>query len=204
MDQELDTSVLGPGEKLGWPDAIIMIDEERNGNGNEGREEGVDVDAFILRTLTAATKGPGERRGSEGGLGYGMKIPGTPVKKVKTSHLGGDGGRPWQSAVAAKVGGFGFDLDLKGKVPRKSMPAVFSWRGKSGGGVGDVGGDTESEGEEDSPSFRKEARYERLGIGMPGGGAFSKTRWLMRRSSSGIFSSGNDISPTKPQGKVSS
>ena len=55
------------------------------------------------------TKGLKERRGSAGG--YGMKkMPGTPVKKVKTSHnFGGD--RPWQSAVAAKVGfGFGFGL----------------------------------------------------------------------------------------------
>jgi mitosis inhibitor protein kinase SWE1 len=101
-----------------------------------------DVDVFILCTLMAATKGPKERRGSGGA--YGMKKrPGTPVKKVKTNHnLRGD--RPWQSVVAAKVGG-----------SRKSMPAVYPCESRS---------DTDSQGEEESPSSRKEARYEGLGL----------------------------------------
>jgi mitosis inhibitor protein kinase SWE1 len=215
---QLVTPGYGPGERSGWPEAFVVTD----GDGNAGArgEEGVDVDvdAFILRTLADGTN---SRRGSEGGGGPGVmmkKIPGTPVKRVKTSYLGGvfDGGRPWQSAVAAKVGGLGFDLDLQsgggkgGKVPRKSLPAVFPWRGRSrGDGDGDGGGDTESEGEEDSPSFRREARYEGLGIGKPEAkpkdGGFPKSRWLMRRSSSGIFSSGSELSvgtPTKLQGKI--
>ena len=212
VDLELVTPGYGPGEKSGWPDAYVVADGQGAGEGGAG-EGGVDVDAFILRTLAAATQGPKDRRGSEGlhahhthgdGKEYGMKIPGTPVKKVK--------GRLWQSAAAAKVGGLGFDLDLgldgkggkggKGMAPRKSMPAVFSWKER--------GGDTESEGEEDSPSFRRDARYEGLGIGKPGavsgkgaGAAFSKPRWLIRRSSSGIFSGGSDVSvgtPTKGQG----
>jgi mitosis inhibitor protein kinase SWE1 len=201
--EELDTPGLSPGERSGWPEAIVVTNEEGNANANGVKEDEVEVDAFIQRTLAAATKGPEQRRASDGGLGYGMKIPGTPVKKVKTSHMGIDGGRPWQSAVTAKVGGLEFDLQLQkhGKAPRKSMPAVFPWRGKAADK--DTGGDTESEGEEDSPSFRKEARYDGLGIGRPrsgaasgrdnGGGAFSR---LMRRSSSGIFASAND-SPTK-------
>jgi hypothetical protein len=44
-----------------------------------------------------------------------------PVKKVKTSHnLGGNGDRPWQSAVAVKVRyGFGFGLDMEVILTRK-------------------------------------------------------------------------------------
>ena len=55
-----------------------------------GGNDDASVDVFILRTLAAVTKGLKERRESEGA--YGMKkMPGTPVKKVKTSHnLGGD------------------------------------------------------------------------------------------------------------------
>ena len=216
VDLELVTPGYGPGERSGWPDAFVVTDASEGGSGEVGGEDGVDADAFILRTLAAATKGPKDRRDSEGplhggrddGFRYGMKkIPGTPVKKVKTSHLGVDGARLWQSAITAKVGGLGFDLDLeKGKkAPRKSMPAVFSWK-ERGAGVGGGGGDTESEGEEDSPSFRREG----LGVGKPAGsaggksrGAFSKSRWLMRRSSSGIFSGESDVSigtPTKLHG----
>lgn len=204
LDQELVTPGAGPETGSGWPGALVIggggfeFDGDRSRGENEG---GVDVDAFIRRTLAAGTKGPRGRRDSEGGDGYGAKkIPGTP-KKMKTSHLGMgvNGDRPWQSAVAAKVAGFGLELDMpqRGNRPRKSMPAAFPRGGA---------GDTDSEGEEDSPSFRKEARYEGLGIGKPsGGGPFSKSRWLMRRSSSGIFSSGSDASistPTKLKGAM--
>lgn len=202
LDTELVTPGFGPGEGSGWPEAVVVggfgFDDVRD-QGEAAVDGNVDVDAFILRTLAAA-KAPQGRRGSEGGFGGGKKAPGTPVKKVKTSHLGANGDRPWQSAVAAKVG-FGFDFDgPKPKAaPRKSMPAAFPPRGADQ--------DTDSEGEEDSPSLRRDARYEGLGIGKPtnaaapSGGPFSKTRWLMRRSSSGIFSSGSDMSigntPTK-------
>jgi hypothetical protein len=50
-----------------------------------------------IGTLAAATKGLEERHGSEGGYGT-KKMPGTPVKKVETSHnLAGD--RPWQTLL---------------------------------------------------------------------------------------------------------
>lgn len=200
MDQELVTPMFGPGDSSGWPEAAIIsgfgFDDAREGEGTGGE---ADVNAFILRTLAAATK-PKERRESEGGYGT-KKVPGTPVKKNKTTHLG-NGERPWQSAVAAKVD-YDFGLDLpKGKAaPRKSMPAAFPFKGD----------DSDSEGEDDSPSFRRDARYEGLGLGKPGLGAaapsgpFARTRWLMRRSSSGMFSTGSDSSvgtPTKPTGML--
>lgn len=212
VDQELVTPGYGPYANSGWPDAVIVRgsgfdDTTYRGEGGvrigmgSGADDTDGVDAFILRTLAAATKGPKDRRGSEGA--YGVKrMPGTPVKKVKTTNnLGGNGERPWQSAVAAKVGfgfGFGMDADIsraKAGKPRKSMPAVYPCKSK---------GDSDSEGEDDSPSSRKEARYEGLGLGKPRGGPFSGTKWLIRRSSSSIFLSADGSgagTPTKPQGR---
>jgi len=77
---------------------------------------------------------------------------------------------------------------------RKGMSAVYPMRSS---------GDTYSEGEEDSPRFRKEVRYDGLGLGKPSGIAFSKTRWLMRQSRSCILSSGNDTT-SRSQGTISS
>lgn len=59
---------------------------------------------------------------SEGGYWLNLKkVPGMPVKKVKTRHnLSGNSDRPWQSAVAVKVGyGFGFGLDMEVILTRK-------------------------------------------------------------------------------------
>ncbi|KAG0701357.1 hypothetical protein DFH29DRAFT_927493 [Suillus ampliporus] len=124
----------------------------------------------------------------------GKKPPGTPVKKIK-SHFGLDGGRPWQSAVASKIG-FSFDGvegakgNGNGKKPRKSLPAAFPLPlGKGNAGVSKGGGsDTEEDDEAVSPSSRKQ--YKGLGLGRPAG------RWLMRRSSSGAFSSGDSAGGT--------
>jgi hypothetical protein len=50
-----------------------------------------------IGTLAAATKGLEERHESKGRYGT-KKMPGTPVKKVETSHnLAGD--RPWQTLL---------------------------------------------------------------------------------------------------------
>lgn len=184
VDAELVTPGAGPEPQSGWPGALIF-----EGEGAEG--EGDGVDAFIRRTLAAGTRAPKERRDSESGA---KRVPGTP-KKMKTSHLS-DGARPWQSAVAAKIATDAFGLDIpaaKKGAPRKSMPAAFPR----------AGADTDSEDEDDSPSFRKRVQYGGLGMGKPsavggGGGPFSKSRWLMRRSSSGIFSSGSDLSISTP------
>lgn len=198
-DEGLITPGVGPELGSGWPGAAVFISgADDNGRSTMTMEGGVDVDAFIMRTLASAAKGQQEAS---------KKVPGTPVKKVKTTYLAGD--RPWQSAVAAKVG-IGFDWDgKKPKIPRKSLPAAFSALGKKRGKPS-LDQDTDSEGEEDSPSGRKE-KYVGLGLGQPppekgGLSAIPRTRWLMRRSSSGAFSSGSESTsivgtPTRMQSK---
>ncbi|KAF9062440.1 kinase-like domain-containing protein [Rhodocollybia butyracea] len=176
FEEGLVTPGVAPRSNSGWPDAVIVSGSDDSGCGS------VDVDAFILRTLAAAAKGTQEVK----------KAPGTPVKKSKVSYLAGQ--RPWQSAMAHKVG-FGAHAEEKTtkKVPRKSMPAAFPLLGrKSSKSLLDPGTDSESD-YDDSPSNRKE-KYVGLGIGLP---SLSKegaprNRWLMRRTSSGAFSSGSD------------
>ncbi|KAF8441622.1 hypothetical protein L210DRAFT_3399167 [Boletus edulis BED1] len=182
-----------PGLDSGWPPAFVI-----SGSDDDHRIDGVDVDAFILRTLAAGGKPSTEEP---------KKPPGTPVKKLKSAYLGGN--RPWQSAVAAKVG-FNFGgLDLGvapgGKMkngPRKSLPAAFPPLGFKKGA--DLQGSDEDEDEMNSPSTRKEAsKYEGLGLGRPPvscgpAGPVERTRWLMRRSSSGAFSSGSEASLATP------
>lgn len=157
-------------------------------------EAGVDVDAFIIRTLAAASKGPHLPP---------KKIPGTPVKKVRMSYFGND--RPWQSAVAPKVGlRNDFDFNKKKKVPRKSLPAVFPPMGAKPS----CDQMTDSEDEQESPITRRE-KYSTLGLGQPSCknavSGIPRSRWLMRRSSSGAFSSGSDSAslantPTRSKG----
>ncbi len=166
-DEGLVTPGAGPSPGSGWPESAMIYDELRDKSMNSsfgGSEGGVDMDAFILRTLAAGAKVPQEG---------GKKIPGTPVEKVKTSHLTVD--RPWQSAVANKVGlGFGFDL-VKGigKAPRKSLPAAFPTKGTGRKNKTKLELNlSDSEGEEEiSPTSRKEKQgYGMLGLGrLPAG-----------------------------------
>lgn len=188
-DDGLVTPGFGPEGNSGWP-AVKGSDNHPN-----TLEGGVDVDDFIIRTLAAASKGPQQPT---------KRIPGTPVKKVRMSYLGPD--RPWQSAVASKVG-LRDDCDFK-KVPRKSLPAAFPALGKKGNKTFSDQS-TDSEGEEESPSTRKDGKYTNLGIGLPPGkgpmSALPRNRWLMRRSSSGAFSSSSESTslsntPTRPKG----
>ena len=157
-------------------------------------EPGVDVDAFIIKTLAAASKGPHLPP---------KKIPGTPVKKVRMSYFGNE--RPWQSAVASKVGlRDAFDFNKK-KVPRKSLPAVFPPTGAKPS----CDQTTDSEDEQESPITRRE-KYANVGLGQPSckNAAVSgipRSRWLMRRCSSGAISSGSDSAslastPTRSKG----
>ncbi|TFK63362.1 kinase-like protein, partial [Pluteus cervinus] len=132
--------------------------------GNDGY---VDVDAFIVRTLAAPPK---TSQASP------KKAPGTPVKSRKL----GLSARPWQSAVANKVGLADWNTNTKkGNVPRKSLPAAFPpLNGKPAKPLLDSL--TDSEGEEDSPSGR--------------------------RDNSGAFSNGSDpasmnATPTRTKGK---
>ena len=150
-----------------------------------------DVDEFILRTLAAASKGPDPAA---------KKIPGTPVKKVRKAFLGPE--RPWQSAAVSKIG-LKEDIDLR-MAPRKSLPAAFPGFGTKGSGKS-LSDSSDSEGEEDSPSGRKNGKYApSLGLGHPSAfalpieqannvpPALPRSRWLMRRSSSGAFSTGSE------------
>ncbi|KAJ6499152.1 hypothetical protein C8R45DRAFT_981321 [Mycena sanguinolenta] len=184
-DEGLVTPGVEPEVGSGWPS---VISGEGDAFGNS-----VDVDAFIQRTLAAGAKAT---------TGQAKKAPGTPVKKVKTSYLLGGPERPWQSAVAHKVGlpDFSWDKDGKhtaghGGKPRKSLPAVFPDLNAQPRKHGKAPLDptTDSEGEDDSPSGRRGGdKYLGLGLGRPGPGVTARPRWLTRRSSSGAFSSGSD------------
>lgn len=185
VEDNLVTPGFGPDTSSGWPSVFVTgMDDPKGEVYSHLTGRGPDVDAFIMRTLAAATKG------FQGGK---KKVPGTPVKRMKMTYLAGE--RPWQSAVAAKVG-LRFEWDnKKGKAPRKSLPAAFPSLGKKAEKAS-LDQTTDSEDEEDSPSGRK-GRYG-IGIGRPSapspedGPLMSRTRWLMRRSSSGAFSSGSE------------
>ena len=161
-----------------------------------------EADDFIMRLLAGNTK---PVHGKEDGS---KRMPDTPVKKLKTTHFAVE--RPWQSAFTSKIGSEEFDYlapppgrggkkAAPGKKPRKSLPAVFPALS---------GADAES------PTERKDAKYAGLGLGRPRENpknpksVTGRTHWLMRRSSSGAFStisSGSDTSatatPTRPKDK---
>ncbi|KAF9232741.1 hypothetical protein BU15DRAFT_90586 [Melanogaster broomeanus] len=197
---DLVTPGVVPGTNSGWPTAVVISGLDDGGRNFHGtNDHGVDVDSFILRTLAASGKPSAEES---------KKPPGTPVKKLKNTYLGGN--RPWQSAVAAKVG-FNFGESDFAEAPackmkngpRKSLPAAFPPLGMKKGKV-DLNAFDSDEDEENSPSSRKDNnKYEGLGLGRPpapGGpaGPVSRARWLMRRSSSGAFSSGSETSNATP------
>lgn len=239
-----------PGPGSGWPGIVDLDDEDEEDElstrsalrtnhlvesprGTTLNTGDRSVDAFIMRTLTAGSK-PAQKAGGD------MRPPGTPVKRLKTTHHLMD--RPWQSAVASKIGFPEFDeaqrLEKLGRPkPRKSLPAVFPF--PLGSGVGgkpkverhrkdalNFGGvtmpsqplmlppsgilntmntmsmDLEGDDEEASPTLKRDPKYDGLGLGRPsftipafakpGVDGKGKPSWLMRRSSSGAFSSGSE------------
>ena len=174
--ESLVTPEVAPESGFHWPDANVFVrgaDDNGLRANHESLESGVDVDAFIMNTLASAANGPHE---------ITKKIPGTPVKKNRTTFLGRD--RPWQSAIASKVGP---RLDFsETKAPRKSLPAVFPINPRQG-----EQDSSEEEQEQDSPSTRRNANYGKLSLGHAPL-ALTRTRWLMRRSSSGAFSSSGE------------
>ena len=197
-----------PSTDSGWPNRVVI------GGLDDGDRhyDGLDADSFIMRTLATGNKPSVEEH---------KRPPGTPVKRFKTSYLGGN--RPWQSAVANKVGFHFGDLGLEasgqagpgrgGKLknrPRKSLPAAFPHLGEGGLMANHAkmalnGSDSEDDEENNSPSSRRDGKYMGLGLGQPpAAGPVSRTRLLMRRSSSGTFSSGSETSvatPTHRKGK---
>jgi len=177
-DESLVTPEVAPESGFHWPDANVFVrgaDDNGSRANYESLESGVDVDAFIMNTLASAANGPHE---------ITKKIPGTPVKKNRTTFLGRD--RPWQSVIASKVGP---RLDFsETKAPRKSLPAVIPINPRQDGQSVDS---SDSEEEQDSPSTRRNANYGKLGRGHAPL-ALTRTRWFMRRSSSGAFSSSGE------------
>ncbi|CAL1715614.1 unnamed protein product [Somion occarium] len=201
----------GPSAGSGWPNVgIYNLDEDENGHfGALGGER--SVDAFIMCTLTAGAKlSKGEAA---------KRPPGTPVKRVKMSHIID---RLWQSAVASKIRfpdfddphGAGVKAAKKEKL-RKSLPAAFPVTMKpartehqrrdalnfSSTGL-NMEVDADGDDEKASLTMGRDARYEGLGLGRPavhpmahpGTDVKGRTSWLMRRSSSGAFSSGSETS----------
>ncbi|KAJ3989925.1 hypothetical protein F5890DRAFT_975731 [Lentinula detonsa] len=188
IEDGLVTPGVGPRSSSAWPDAVIINGPDDG--GCDASEQ--DVDAFILRTLATAAKSTYEPK----------KAPGTPVKKSKVSYLARE--RPWQSAMAHKVGFGSYAEEKMKKVPRKSMPAAFPLLGRrQSRSFLDPSTDSDSDCD-DSPSNRKE-KYIGLGLGMPSlskDGA-PKNRWLMRRSSSGAFSSSSESASTPTRNRPS-
>ena len=181
-DQELITPGFFPSAQSGWPlgpPGIVSSSDSEGAMSLAGMRVESDVDAFIVRTLLQAqqTEQPLKRP------------PGTPQKRMKTAGGFGFGQRPWQSAVASKVG---FDFgdheatkrkEVKKGKPRKSLPAAFPILGTSR--KSKKGKVEESTDEEDgSPS----TKYEGLGLGRPSVGKAGVGSWLLRRSSSGAIS----------------
>ena len=202
-DDGLVTPICGPDSVSGWPIGPTIV-----AGADPSTEHGVDIDEFIQKTLADASKGSSMPK----------KAPGTPVKKTRVSYFGHE--RPWQSAITSKVG-LKDDVEFK-KVPRKSLPAVFPPIGgattrANKSSIDWQPTDTEDD-EEYSPSMRRD-RYPGLGLGLglglPHGNQLTGkpdvslmwSRWpgLIRRSSSGAFSSGSDSvslanTPTRTKG----
>ena len=195
-----------PSQASGWPshgDPLVAGFDSDFFSRDPDAYSCSEADAFIMRLLTGNTK-------PVHGKGNGSKrMPDTPVKKLKTTHFAVE--RPWQSAFTRKIGSEEFDYlaplpgrgggkkTAPGKKPRKSLPAAFP---------------VLSGGDADSPTERKDAKYAGLGLGRPRENpkntksTTGRTHWLMRRSSSGAFStisSGSDTSatatPTGPKDK---
>jgi hypothetical protein len=197
-DQELVTPVFGPSNSSCWP----LLTSSSSTASSLGAPDVTSVDTFIMRTLMQAARRDEHAPLGGSDLGGGsMRPPGTPQKRVKTA-MAFSGARPWQSAVASKIGfDFGNDEDAKGpeagkavkrskKAPRKSLPAAFPLLAKASRGRGRAAEDSEEEpGQQDgSPSERRSA-YDGLGLGRPSVTKAAGASWLLRRSSSGAISS---------------
>ncbi|THH21177.1 hypothetical protein EUX98_g8445 [Antrodiella citrinella] len=226
--EALVTPGFAPGENSGWPTVVNLDsdDESYGGLRSDGLSADRSVDDFIMRYLAGGGKS------SVKGQGEPKRVPGTPVKRVRTAQILD---RPWQSAVTHKIGFPEFNAPSvpgapngKGK-PRKSLPAAFPMAATSKSSRPErirrnalkvaeppkpqVPMDVEAEeDEETSPTLRRDVRYDGLGLGRPpvppfGPGVPGKSGrippWIMRRSSSGAFSSGSEtctslsVTPTR-------
>ncbi|KAI0260808.1 hypothetical protein BC834DRAFT_898433 [Gloeopeniophorella convolvens] len=199
-DADLVTPGFGPSASAGWP-ALVSSSSAASSLG--APSDTGTVDAFIVRVLADAARADEHAPSDASGTGGGMRPPGTPQKRVKTALAFG-GARPWQSAVASRIGfDFGLDDDDDGgaqnaeaaaRTAKRPMARVERHPGKA---CPLHDSDEERAPGDTSPSERRTS-YDGLGLGRPpvrpSGG------WLSRRSSSGAISraaSGSgDASPT--------
>ena len=173
------------------------------------------VDEFIVKTLAAGTKDAG---------GAPKRMPNTPQKRTKTAFLGLPVHRPWASAVATKMSylpdldqklpkpDFGSAMDIDGNAskskltqirdkPRKSCPSDLRFPSVdmplSRGEAVDLLKSSSSSSEDNTPSRThvvppcRTRTYGDVGIGRP---AKLSAQFLLRRSSSGAFSSSSEAS----------
>jgi mitosis inhibitor protein kinase SWE1 len=198
-DEALVTPIFGPATASGWPvsDNVVVVDADQDASMRVSTSEsslrtGTDAEGFIMHLLTGGTQS------SHLDAHFLRKMPGTPVKKTKTANFAVN--RPWQSAFTSKIGSEEFDYLAprdhvekggNGKRPRKSLPAAFPML-------------TVGSGDCDSPTDRKDNKYTGLGLGRPSENpkglksVAGRAHWLMRRSSSGAFSSGSETSGSFP------
>jgi mitosis inhibitor protein kinase SWE1 len=226
-DQELVTPIFGPSTSACWP----VLTSSSSAASSLGTPDVASVDAFIMRTLMQAARRDEHAPLGGNDVGGSIRPPGTPQKRVKTA-MAFSGARPWQSAVASKIGfDFGNDEDEEDeargtkavsgakpvkrskKAPRKSLPAAFpllSKASRSRGGRATGGED--SEDEHDGSPIERRSAYDGLGLGRPSVAKAAGASWLLRRSSSGAISNATsgsgsmsgDGSPTGTVGAIHS
>lgn len=194
----LVTPLFGPSHGSGWP-ALIQPPTGDDIDVGEG-----GLSAHVLRALHQPSKPLAGAAPID--VGAGKRGPGTPVKKVKTSFVT----RPWQSAFMPGKVGLPFmgsseakENEKTKKKPRQSMPAAFpgaqttvgknkrTMHGRTESVASTHDGESDSDGDNASPSAQRDAKYTGLGLGRPTGVA-QRAKWLLRRSSSGQFESGSE------------
>ncbi|KAH9037052.1 hypothetical protein EDB85DRAFT_1861729 [Lactarius pseudohatsudake] len=205
-DQELVTPIFGPSTSSCWP----LLTSSSSAASSLGTPDVASVDASIMRILMQAARRDEHAPLGGNDVGGSIRPPGTPQKRVKTA-MTFSGARPWQSAVASKIGfDFGNDEDeededrgVKGpqggggkavkrskKAPRKSLPAAFPLLAMASRGRGRAAEDSEEEpGRPDGSPSERRATYDGLGLGRPSVAKAAGASWLLRRSSSGAISS---------------
>ena len=227
-DQELVTPIFGPSTSACWP----VLTSSSSAASSLGTPDAASVDAFIMRTLMQAARRDEHAPLVGSDVGGSIRPPGTPQKRVKTA-MAFSGARPWQSAVASKIGfDFGNDEDEEDeargpqvggdkpikrskKAPRKSLPAAFPLLSKASRSRGRAAGGEDSDeerGQHDGSPIERRSAYDGIGLGRPSVAKAAGASWLLRRSSSGAISSATsgsgsmsgDGSPTGTAGAVHS
>jgi mitosis inhibitor protein kinase SWE1 len=223
-DQELITPIFGPSTSACWP----VLTSSSSAASSLGTPDVASVDAFITRTLMQAARRDEHAPLGGSDVGGSIRPPGTPQKRVKTA-MAFSGARPWQSAVASKIG-FDFEdeedeargpqagsgakpVKRSKKAPRKSLPAAFPLLSKASRNRGGrATGGEDSEDERDGSPIERRSAYDGLGLGRPSVAKAAGASWLLRRSSSGAISNATsgsgsmsgDGSPTGTVGAIHS